>query len=69
MDKEKTKELFEFQVDRNFAYLQKNILLLLEDLRDENLVGSEYYGRLRKRVLDYTNDTKREVKAYTDRLF
>lgn len=68
MDKEKKQELFEYQVNRGFCALQKNILYLFEELRNDNLIGNDYFQRCRKRVLDVSNDTKRDLMEYREKL-
>lgn len=57
MENIKAKEYALFHIDRKIINLSKNFLVLLED---SNL-PTEIYSRIRKRVLDNSNDTIREI--------
>ena len=69
MDKEeKEKEFLKFQVTRKVTNLYKNFLFILEDLQEaDNNLSDESYKRNRKRVLDYGNDSIREIEEYLDK--
>lgn len=55
------KEFLQFQIRRKITNLYKQFLFILEDL--EQVKGErENYQRARKRVLDYGNDTMRELE-------
>jgi len=59
------KDFLEFQINRKVKNLYKNFLFILEDLKDEDYnIDEETYQKLRKRVLDYGNDTTREIEDY-----
>ena len=69
MDKEnKEQEFLKFQVTRKVTNLYKNFLFILEDLKDEDYnISDESYKKSGKRVLDYGNDTIREIEEYLDK--
>ena len=54
----------QFQVRRKVTNLYKNFLFILEDLQESEgtKISPEAYKRGRKRVLDYGNDTIREIE-------
>jgi len=54
----KEKDYLKFQLRRKITGLFKNFFFLLEDLNLED----EKYQKLRKRILDYGNDTIREIE-------
>jgi hypothetical protein len=59
----KEKDYLSFQVRRKVTNLFKNFFIILEDLSKENpSISQEKYNQLRKRVLDYGNDTIRELE-------
>ena len=52
-----------FQVRRKVTNLYKNFLFILEDLKENEYdISEESYQRQRKRVLDFGNDTIREIE-------
>ena len=53
-----------FQIARKVTGLYKQFLFILEDIKDEpqNKVNDQSYQRARKRILDYGNDTIRELE-------
>jgi hypothetical protein len=53
---------FEFQIRRKVTNLYKNFLFILEDLHSSGEISEEVYKRSRKRILDYGNDTIRELE-------
>lgn len=60
----KEQEYLNFQVKRKVTALFKNIFFLLEDLQKENKdFSKEKYEHIRKRVLDYANDTIRDLQT------
>jgi len=69
MEKEtKEQQFLKFQVTRKVTNLYKNFLFILEDLKDEDYnISDESYKKSRKRVLDYGNDTIREIEDYLDK--
>ena len=63
MEKDKVKEFLQFQVRRKVTNLYKNFLFILEDLKENEYdISEESYQRQRKRVLDFGNDTIREIE-------
>jgi len=61
------KDFLEFQINRKVKNLYKSFLFILEDLKDQDYnIDDETYQKLRKRVLDYGNDTTREIEDYLD---
>lgn len=69
MDKDKQKQLYLFQIDRNYSSFYKNVLFMFEDLRDKDKITSDEYQRLRKRILDLGNDSSRQLKDYSEIFF
>ena len=67
-NREKEKDFLKFQVTRKVTNLYKNFLFILEDLQEEDYnISDESYKRSRKRVLDYGNDSIREIEDYLDK--
>jgi hypothetical protein len=67
-NREKEKDFLKFQVTRKVTNLYKNFLFILEDLQEEDYnISDESYKRSRKRVLDYGNDSIREIEEYLDK--
>ena len=63
MEKDKAKDFLQFQVRRKITNLYKNFLFILEDLKENQYdISEESYQRQRKRVLDFGNDTIREIE-------
>ena len=59
----KEKDYLSFQVRRKVTNLFKNYFIILEDLVRENpSISQEKYNQIRKRILDYSNDTIREIE-------
>ena len=59
----KEKDYISFQVRRKVTSLFKNYFIILEDLVRENpSISQEKYNQIRKRILDYSNDTIREIE-------
>jgi len=59
----KERDYLSFQIRRKVTNLFKNFFIILEDLSKENpSISQEKYNQLRKRVLDYGNDTIRELE-------
>jgi len=59
----KEKDYLSFQVRRKITSLFKNYFIILEDLARENpSISQEKYNQIRKRILDYGNDTIREIE-------
>lgn len=54
---DKSREYAYYHIDRKITSLYKQFLILLEDLQ----LDPNQYSRLRKRILDYGNDSKREL--------
>jgi hypothetical protein len=68
-DKQKQKELYVFQIDRNYSSFYKNILFIFEELRDDDQISNDQYQRFRKRILDLGNDSSRQLKDYSEIFF
>ena len=67
MEKDKVKDFLQFQVRRKITNLYKNFLFILEDLKENKYdISEESYQRHRKRVLDFGNDTIREIEENLD---
>jgi hypothetical protein len=59
----KEQDYLSFQVRRKITSLFKNYFIILEDIIRENpSISQEKYNQIRKRILDYGNDTIREVE-------
>lgn len=63
---DKSKDFLRFQVNRKVTNLYKNFLFMIEDLYNSGEISEESFQRLRKRVLDYGNDTIREIEENLD---
>ena len=62
-DSDKSKEFLRFQMRRKVTNLYKNFLFILEDIQGEGYdIPEEVFQRHRKRILDYGNDTIRELE-------
>jgi len=60
---EKSKDFLVFQLRRKIVNLYKNYLFILEDLEKTGYdIPEEEFQRIRKRILDYGNDTIREIE-------
>ena len=60
---DKSKSFLVFQLRRKVVNLYKNYLFILEDLKKDGYdIPEEEYQRIRKRILDYGNDTIREIE-------
>jgi|TARA_Y100001938_G_scaffold147029_1_gene227304 hypothetical protein len=68
MNEDKVKGFLQFQVRRKVTNLYKNFLFILEDQKSKEYNSEEDYQRNRKRVLDYGNDTIREIEEILDNL-
>ena len=68
MEEDKVKGFVKFQVRRKITNLYKNFLFILEDQKDKSYNSEEDYQRNRKRILDYGNDTIREIDEILDSL-
>jgi len=68
MEGEKAKEFVRFQIRRKVTNLYKNFLFILEDSTNPQYNSEEAYQRNRKRILDYGNDTIREIDELIDSL-
>jgi hypothetical protein len=67
MEEKGGKDFIVFQSRRKIINLCKNFLILAEDLKDKNeAISDNDYQKLRKRVLDYGNDTIREIEESLD---
>ena len=63
------KDYFSFQLERKMFSLSKSFLSLLEELmNDEYNISEERFNKMRKKVLDDTNDNIREIKKYLEKL-
>ena len=68
MNEDKVKGFLQFQVRRKVTNLYKNFLFILEDQKSKQYNSEEDYQRNRKRILDYGNDTIREIEEILDNL-
>ena len=63
----KSREFINFQIQRKVVNLYKNFLFILEDLKEQGYdIPEEEFQRIRKRILDYGNDTIREIEENLD---
>jgi hypothetical protein len=61
----KIKDLTLFQVKRKITNIYKNFFFILEDLSDYGCnINEETYAKIRKRVLDNSNDAIREIEEF-----
>lgn len=66
---DRIKEFLQFQIRRKITNLYKQFLFILEDSHtSKNANDPEVFQRNRKRVLDFGNDTAREVEEYLKNL-
>ena len=64
---DKKKDFIKFQNRRKTINLCKMFLVLVEDIKDDSgSVSESQYQKLRKRVLDYGNDSIREFEESVD---
>jgi hypothetical protein len=64
----KEKDYIKFQLRRKITNLFKNFFFILEDIASDNKsISNEKYQQIRKRVLDYGNDTIREIEEDIDK--
>ena len=70
IDSKQIKEYALFHVNRKIINLYKHLLFVLEDLRDDkfDIKDPRVYQATRKRILDLSNDTIRELSATFDKL-
>jgi hypothetical protein len=62
---EEIKDYFKYQVERHLMAVSKSMFYLLEDLLKQ---GCHFdYKHYRKRILDITNDSKREIQEIVDK--
>lgn len=63
----KKKDFIKFQNRRKVMNLCKMFLILVEDVKEDGrTVSDAQYQRIRKRVLDYGNDSIREFEESVD---
>ena len=62
--REDCSEFVRFQITRKVNGLYKQFLFILEDVKDDNAnkIDDKSYQRARKRILDFGNDTIREME-------
>jgi hypothetical protein len=61
----KIKDLTLFQIKRKITNIYKNFFFILEDLSDSGYnINEETYAKIRKRVLDNSNDAIREIEEF-----
>ncbi len=66
---DKLKELLQFQINRKITNLYKQFLFILEDTHlSKNANDPEVFQRNRTRILDFGNDTSREIEEYLKNL-
>jgi hypothetical protein len=56
-------EFLIFQCSRNIINQAKDCLIILEDLKKDNILSEEYYARLRSKILGSANDKVRDMTA------
>ena len=62
-------DLLRFQIERKIISLGKNFLEIIEDLiSDGYIIPVEKHQRLRKKILDGTNDGIRDLNLVIDKL-
>lgn len=62
LDSNEISDFFKFQTCRKVTNLYKNFLIILEDLKSPPYnLSEDSFSKLRKRVLDLSNDTLREL--------
>lgn len=61
-EREMIKEFLQFQIRRKVTNLYKQFLFILEDVEQDRNNTKEHYQRNRKRILDFGNDTIRELE-------
>lgn len=61
-EREMIKEFLQFQIRRKVTNLYKQFLFILEDAEQDRNNTKEHYQRNRKRILDFGNDTIRELE-------
>jgi|TARA_R100001163_G_C4970714_1_gene130708 hypothetical protein len=63
-----SRDFMAFQVRRKVTNLYKNFLFILEDLEDSGVkIPDHMHQKARKRILDYGNDTIREIEENLDK--
>ncbi len=64
------KDFLLFNVNRGFTNLAKNFLVILEDLVqiDEYVIQQDKFQRLRKKVLDSSMDSKRNLEYLIEKM-
>lgn len=60
---QKHKEFFRYCLCRSTVTMAKNFLIILEDLKEENLVSIDKYSKLRKKVLDSLGECDRTIES------
>lgn len=62
-------EFFKFQTQRKITNLYKNLLIILEDIKNPPYnLKEEDFKRIRKKILDCGNDTAREIEQDFDKI-
>lgn len=51
-----------FQIRRNILNMAKECLIILEDLKKENVLSEEYYHKMRGKILSGANDKIRDLQ-------
>jgi len=63
------KEYIKFHVRRKTTSLYKDLLFILEDLKEDQYnISDKVFARMRKRVLDNGNETIRELETIIDQI-
>ena len=63
INNEKIRELLLFQIRRKITSIYKNFFFIIEDLQDSGYnIPDEQYQKIRKRILDSSNDAIREIE-------
>ena len=63
-DKVSPRQFINFQNKRKVLNLCKGFLMLLEDANAKDCLDEDEYKKIRKRVLDYGNDSIRELEEH-----
>jgi len=63
-EKVSPEKFINFQNKRKIINLCKSFLILLEDSGAEKCIDKDKYQQIRKRVLDYGNDSIRELEEH-----
>ena len=60
--------ILKFQISRKTRGMAKCFLVILEELLDDSIVTEEQFKRFRKKILDETGSSERELDSLIDKL-